>query len=88
MLAALLPANSAGAQMAVIDPANLAQTVLIAQRTQRHLEELQDQFRIDSANVARAGGPRPIPVPLDRRRVAQPAAMAVRRILAAGPELG
>ncbi len=44
MLASLLPVP-AGAQMAVIDPGNLAQTVLIAQRTQRHLEELQAQFR-------------------------------------------
>ena len=33
------------AQLAVIDPSNLQQTVLIAQRTQRHLEELQAQFR-------------------------------------------
>ena len=33
------------AQMAVIDPSNLQQTVLIAQRTQWHLEELQAQFR-------------------------------------------
>jgi hypothetical protein len=44
MLASLLPVP-AWAQLAVIDPANLAQTVLIAQRTQRHLEELQAQFR-------------------------------------------
>ena len=35
----------AGAQLAVFDPANLQQTVLIAQRTQRHLEELQAQYR-------------------------------------------
>ena len=35
----------ASAQLAVIDPANLQQTVLIAQRTQRHLEELQAQYR-------------------------------------------
>lgn len=43
-LASLLPVP-AGAQMAVIDPANLVQTVLIAERTQRHLEEMQAQFR-------------------------------------------
>ena len=35
----------ASAQLAVIDPANLQQAVLIAQRTQRHLEELQAQYR-------------------------------------------
>lgn len=33
------------AQLAVIDPANLAQAVLIAQRAQRHYEELQAQYR-------------------------------------------
>lgn len=38
-------ANAAWAQLSVIDPSNLRQTVLIAQRTQRHLEELQAQFR-------------------------------------------
>ncbi len=38
--------SAAHAQLAVIDPANLAQTVLIAERTQRHYEELVAQFRI------------------------------------------
>lgn len=33
------------AQLAVIDPANLAQAVLIAQRAQRHYEQLQAQYR-------------------------------------------
>lgn len=33
------------AQLAVIDPANLVQAVLIAQRAQRQLEELQAQYR-------------------------------------------
>lgn len=33
------------AQLAVIDPANLVQTILIAQRTQRHYEELMAQYR-------------------------------------------
>jgi len=32
-------------QLAVIDPANLAQAVQIAQRAQRHYEELQAQYR-------------------------------------------
>ena len=35
----------AHAQLAVIDPANLEQAVLIAQRAQRHYEELQAQYR-------------------------------------------
>src|SRR5688500_18018953 len=41
----LATTNAAWAQLSVIDPSNLRQTVLIAQRTQRHLEELQAQFR-------------------------------------------
>lgn len=40
----LLGASSAHAQIAVIDPANLAQTILIVQRTQRHLEEVRAQY--------------------------------------------
>lgn len=40
-----LIATPAHAQIAVIDPANLAQAVLIAQRAQRHYEELQAQYR-------------------------------------------
>ena len=44
VLAVLLPVN-ASAQLAVIDPSNLQQAVLIAERTQRHLEELQAQYR-------------------------------------------
>jgi hypothetical protein len=35
----------AHAQLAVIDPENLAQAMLIAQRAQQHLEELQAQYR-------------------------------------------
>jgi hypothetical protein len=34
-----------GAQLAVVDPANLVQAVLIAERTQRHYEELLAQYR-------------------------------------------
>ncbi len=40
-----LVAAPAHAQLAVIDPANLAQAVLIVQRAQRHYEELQAQYR-------------------------------------------
>ena len=38
-------AAPAQAQLAVIDSANLSQAVLIAQRAQRHYEELQAQYR-------------------------------------------
>jgi hypothetical protein len=37
--------SSASAQLAVLDPANLQQAILIAERTERHLEELQAQYR-------------------------------------------
>ena len=39
-------ASTLHAQLVVIDPANLAQTVLIASRTERHYEELVAEFRI------------------------------------------
>jgi len=45
LLILTVTATSARAQLAVIDPSNLEQAVLIAQRTQRHLEELQAQYR-------------------------------------------
>ncbi|MGE4222278.1 MAG: DUF4141 domain-containing protein [Vicinamibacterales bacterium] len=40
-----LAATPAHAQWAVFDPSNFAQAVLIAQRAQRHYEELQAQYR-------------------------------------------
>src|SRR5688572_22714248 len=40
----VLVATPAQAQFAVIDNANLAQAILIVQRTQRHLEELRAQY--------------------------------------------
>jgi hypothetical protein len=44
MLLALV-ATPVNAQVAVIDPANLAQAILIVQRTQRQYEELRAQYR-------------------------------------------
>ena len=43
-LVVLIGATSVRAQLVVIDPANLAQAILIVQRTQRHLEELRAQY--------------------------------------------
>src|SRR5215217_176210 len=40
----VLATTPASAQFAVIDNANLAQAILIVQRTQRHLEELRAQY--------------------------------------------
>jgi hypothetical protein len=45
VLLVLAMTSPASAQLAVIDPANLAQAILIVQRTQRHLEELREQYR-------------------------------------------
>ena len=44
-LACIVGPAPASAQVAVFDPANFVQTVLIAQRAQRHYEELQAQYR-------------------------------------------
>src|SRR4051812_42027223 len=41
----ILVAARAQAQLAVIDPANLVQAVQIAERAQRHYEELQAEYR-------------------------------------------
>ena len=40
-----ITATRAHAQIVVIDPGNLVQTVMIAERTLRHYEELQAQYR-------------------------------------------
>jgi hypothetical protein len=45
LLVVTLVAAPVYAQIAVIDPANLAQVVLIARRAQQHLDELQAQYR-------------------------------------------
>jgi hypothetical protein len=45
LLVITLVAAPVYAQIAVIDPANLAQVVLIARRAQQHLDELQAQYR-------------------------------------------
>lgn len=45
VIALMLAASPAHAQFTVYDPANFAQAVLIAQRTLRHYEELQAQYR-------------------------------------------
>lgn len=49
-------------QIAVIDPANLAQVVLIARRAQQHLDELQAQYRTILRMAQGLGG-------LDRYRI-------------------
>ena len=51
-----LGVSPASAQIAVIDPANLAQTILIVQRTQRHLEELRAQY-VTILRMAQGIGP-------------------------------
>jgi hypothetical protein len=44
LLVVFTAARPAHAQLAVIDPANLAQAILIAERTSKHYEELRRQF--------------------------------------------
>ena len=52
----ILVAAPAHAQFAVIDNANLAQAILIVQRTQRHLEELRAQYLTIQRMAQRLGG--------------------------------
>jgi hypothetical protein len=52
----VLAAAPAQAQFAVIDNANLAQAILIVQRTQRHLEELRAQYLTIQRMAQRLGG--------------------------------
>jgi hypothetical protein len=57
-------ATSVGhAQVAVIDPANLVQAVLIAQRAQRHYEELLAQYRTIQRMARGLGSLQPYRVP-------------------------
>ena len=51
----VLVAAPAHAQFAVIDNANLAQAILIVQRTQRHLEELRAQYLTITRMAQRLG---------------------------------
>jgi hypothetical protein len=44
LLVVFLSASTARAQLAVIDPANLAQAILIAERTWKHYDELRREF--------------------------------------------
>ena len=54
-------ATPVSAQFAVIDPANLAQAILIVQRTQRQYEELQRAVPDDSSHGAGARAHGPVP---------------------------
>jgi conjugal transfer/entry exclusion protein len=60
LLAAASPAH---AQFTVFDPSNFAQTVLIAQRTQREYEELMAQYRTILRMAQRLGNLDPYRVP-------------------------
>ena len=57
----VLATTPASAQFAVIDPANLAQAILIVQRTQRHLEELRAQYPNDRPDGAGSWADGPVP---------------------------
>jgi hypothetical protein len=64
----------ASAQVAVIDPANLGQAILIAQRAQRHLEQLQAQYQTllrMGRNLGNMDGYRTPPIALTSHDVAR-----------------
>ena len=67
------------AQLAVIDPANLAQAVLIAQRAQRHYEELQAQYRTILRMAQGLGQHGGLSHPDDRGDASRRRPVAVRR---------
>ena len=55
LILVLTTATGARAQFVVIDPANLTQTVLIAERTWQHYQELRRQYRNHPPDVAGPG---------------------------------
>jgi hypothetical protein len=61
-LAMALAVPPASAQVVVVDPGNLAQAILIAQRSLRHYEELQAQYRTITRMAQNLGG-------MDRYRI-------------------
>ena len=63
----LATATSARAQLVVIDPANLYQTILIAERTWQHYQELRRAVRNHPPDVARPGQHGGLPDSDDRR---------------------
>ena len=80
---AVAPAH---AQLAVIDPANLAQAVLIAQRAQRHYEELQAQYRTILRMAQGLGNMEGYRIPTIAATRHDAGTVAVRSAVAAGPQ--
>ena len=78
--------TSARAQLVVIDPANLYQTVLIAERTWQHYQELRRQYETIlrmSRGLGQHGG---LPDSDDRDHDARSQSLGVRPTVDSGPE--
>ena len=78
--------DRAHAQLAVIDPANLAQAVLIAERAQRHYEELQAQYRTILRMAQGLGNMERYRIPAIAATSARRRPVALRPAVAAGPQ--
>ena len=81
-----LVATRAHAQLAVIDPANLVQAVQIAERAQRHYEELQAQYRTILRMAKGLGNMDRYRIPAIAASSARRRQVALRAALAAGPQ--
>ena len=82
----LATTTSARAQLVVIDPANLYQTILIAERTWQHYQELRRQYETIlrmSRGLGQHGG---LPDPDHRDHDARSRPLGVRPTLDSGPE--
>ena len=82
----VLATTPASAQFAVIDPANLAQAILIVQRTQRHLEELRAQYRTIVQMAQGLGRIGPVPDATVCSDSARPRAVELRTSVDHGAE--
>ena len=78
--------TSARAQLVVIDPANLDQTVLIAERTWQHYQELRRQYRNHPADVPRPREHGGLPDSDHRDHDARSRPLGVRPTVDSGPE--
>ena len=79
-------APRAQAQLAVIDPANLVQAVQIAERAQRHYEELQAEYRTILTMAQGLGNMDGYRIPAIAAHSARRRQVALRTAVAAGAQ--
>ena len=82
----LATATTARAQLVVIDPANLYQTILIAERTWQHYQELRRQYETILRMSRGLGNMEGYRVPDDCHHDPRPEPLGVRPALDSGAE--